>query len=82
MLRKGRPYGGVVLMSHKRMQGWISPLVTGSSRLAAVMMHFQTSKVLLVTVYMPVDYGDQKSLDDFMEQLGYPPGRCIGVSAV
>ena len=40
ILRKGRPYGGVVLMWHKRMQGWISPLVTGSSRLAAVMMHF------------------------------------------
>ncbi len=33
-----------------------------------------------MTVYMPVDYGDHKSCDDFMEQLGDLDGMLSSVN--
>ena len=48
LLHMGRPFSGVVLLWHKRMQRWTSPLDTGSSRLAAVGLSFGTRKMPLV----------------------------------
>ena len=66
----GRPFGGVALMWHKSLQNCVFPINTASDRIAAAVLHINGRKVLLVTVYMPVDYGDDQSYDDFVEELG------------
>ena len=79
VLRQGRPFGGVALLWHRDMQKWIVPVETGTDRLAAVMLQLGSRRVLLVGVYMPVDYGNQQSMYDFTEQLGYLEGLISSV---
>ena len=57
-------------MAHKRVEGNISPVFTASDRLAAVRVGTSYGNVLVVAVYMPVDYGDSDSLDEYLSQLG------------
>ena len=78
-LYRGRPFGGVALLWHKDLRKWTVPIETGSDRLSAALMKLDTISVLVVAVYMPVDYGNQQSFDDFTEQLGYLEGLASSV---
>lgn len=66
----GRPFGGVALLWHKSLQIYISPIESGSDRIAAAVVCQGRRRVLMMAVYMPVDYGNQESFDNFLEQLG------------
>ena len=78
----GRLFAGAAFLWHKHMHEMVS-IDSGSDRIAAAvisyggknlfLIFFKSSlnkRLLIVTVYMPVDYGHHKSCDDFMEQLG------------
>lgn len=60
----GRPYGGVALLWHKRIEGSISSVSTSSDRIVAVRVRSNYGSILVVAVYMPVDYGDFESCED------------------
>ena len=52
-IMKGRPYGGVAIMWHKRIAGTILPSKSNSNRMCAVIMKPSDQfKILIVCVYI------------------------------
>ena len=62
----GRPYGGTAILYRKSIADHISVI----PRLAAVKMQTRHGPVLIINVYMPTDYHDDDSLDQYMETCG------------
>ena len=75
----GRPFGGVALLWHNDLQEMVQ-IKSGSSRIAAAVLSQVGRRVLIVSIYMPVDYGDPESFAEFMEQLGDLDGILSSVS--
>ena len=75
----GRPFGVVALLWHNDLQE-IVQIKSGSSRIAAAVLSQVGRRVLIVSIYMPVDYGDPESFAEFLEQLGDLDGILSSVS--
>ena len=75
----GRPFGGVALLWRKHIHEMV-PINSGSDIIAAAVVSHGGKRLLIVTAYMPVDYGDHKSFGDFMDQLGDLDGIMSSVS--
>lgn len=63
----GRPYGGTGIMYNKFLGQLVTPIDTNNARITAVMLSLACGPVLLVSVYFSTDYGDNDSLDNFIE---------------
>ena len=67
--RKGRPYGGCSIIWHKNLSISVSPISTSSSRICAVEIKSDTSKFMLITVYMPNDENSDRSYEIYGDVL-------------
>ena len=66
----GRPYGGCAILFRK----WLSPYITRHAitikRFCGLTINSNTSKVLLICVYLPSNYNTSQSNDLYLETLG------------
>ena len=63
----GRPYGGTGILYHKSLSSLITVIDTGHPRLTAVVVaHSVCGPILVVSAYLPTDYGDNDSLEDYV----------------
>ena len=67
----GRAYGGVALLWHRWSHYMKSPLSTVSDRIVAVRVKSSIGIILVVAVYLLVNYGDTLSLNDYISEIGY-----------
>ena len=70
----GRPYGGVALLWHSQSACAVFPLSSVSDGIVAVQVKADHGAILVIAVYLPVNYGDSASFDDFITELGYLDG--------
>ena len=63
----GRPFGGTAVLYRKCFANSISPISTNNARITGVNISSTDGKILLLNVYMPCNYGDDDSLQDFIE---------------
>jgi len=62
----GRPFGGTGILYKKSISKHVNHLDTFDSRITAVILHASSGPILLVSVYMPTDYGDDDSYDNYL----------------
>ncbi|VVC86241.1 unnamed protein product [Leptidea sinapis] len=67
---KGQPYGGLALMWRKSLFPSVSIIDCTSDRLAAVQIDLGGPHILVMTVYLPFDDGNEDCLADFIACLG------------
>ena len=70
----GRPYGGAALLWHKRLHQSVCTIKTASDRMAGIRITTSLGTILIVSVYMPVDYGDGQALEDYITEIGFLEG--------
>ncbi len=58
----GRPYGGTAILYRKNLASYCKPFVIESDRMSAVMLG---KKRLLLNVYMPTNYNDDESMEEY-----------------
>ena len=63
----GRPYGGTAIMYRKSFQSHVTVVETHESRITAIMFQSNIGPVLLMSVYMPTDYGDAESAESYAD---------------
>ena len=54
----GRPYGGTGILYNRKLSKYVTHVKVKNSRCTALMLKLNNCAVLLVSVYMPNDYGD------------------------
>ncbi len=52
---RGRPRGGVAIVWNAEMNAKVTPIDSESQHVCAVLIEYNSNKVLLICVYMPVD---------------------------
>ena len=81
----GRPYGGCSILYRKSLSSVISPLDSNSHRFCGIKMVDSATSYLLISVYMPTDYG-ASSVSNFWHTLGELEGfidtQCCDVAMV
>jgi len=65
----GRPYGGTAILYRKSLANSCSPINSNNPRITGVNISSSDGKILLLNVYMPCNYGDDESLQDYLECL-------------
>ena len=70
----GRPFGGVALLWDKRYQHAVFPIKTVSDMIIAARLNSSIGCILMIAVYMPVDYENSDGLDDYVAELGVLEG--------
>ena len=70
----GKPLGGVSLFWHKRHQHAVFPIDTISDRMVAVKVRTSLVVILMIALYMHVDYGDCTAYDEYIVELGFVEG--------
>ena len=71
---RGRPFGGVSLFWHRRHQHAVFHIDTVSDRMVAIKVSTSVGVVLMIALYMPVDYGDCNARDEYITELGFLEG--------
>ena len=66
----GRPFGGVAILWHKRFYQSVSTIQTASDRMSAIWITTDLGTILIISVYMPVDYGNEQSVEDYITEIG------------
>ena len=67
----GRPFGGTGILFKKSMSEFISNVDTRDPRISAVILNSVYGPILLVSAYMPTDYGDCDSLENYVATCAY-----------
>ena len=67
----GRPFGGTAILYRKSISGLISVISTCDPRISAIILKSDLGPVLLVSVYMPTDYGDSECLESYIATCAY-----------
>ena len=62
---QGRPYGGTGILYHRSLAKFIKVVDTNDSRMTAIKIQTKDGPILLVNVYMPVDYGTAKCTESY-----------------
>ena len=65
----GRPYGGAAVLWQKSLQKLVSVVCKSSDRLSAIALNTESSRILIVSVYLPYDNGSVNQVHEFEEQL-------------
>jgi len=71
----GRPYGGTGILYKRSLGQLVTAVDLNNARITAVVMSLTCGPTLLVSVYLPTDYGDNDSLDSFIE-------TCAAITAI
>jgi len=67
----GRPYGGTAIMYRKSLSEFVTIIDTCDPRVTALMLKSVLGPVLLVSVYMPTDYGDSECIENYIATCAY-----------
>ena len=62
------------LFWHRRQQHAVFPIETISDRMVAVKVRTSLGVILMIALYMPVDYGDSTACDEQIAELGFLEG--------
>lgn len=73
-IRFGRPFGGVALLWHRRLQHVVVPVQSASDRIVAIKLLSEEGAILIISVYMPTNYRDRSSYEDYISELGFLEG--------
>ena len=65
----GRPYGGTAILFRNNIFSRCSVIESDSSRITGLEVNVGIGSVLILCVYMPCDYGDNDSLENYIECL-------------
>ena len=63
----GRPYGGTAILYHKKLATKVKVLESHDSRITCLTIITDVGVILLINVYMPTNYGDETSLENYIE---------------
>lgn len=63
----GRPYGGTGILYRKHLAHAITVITTDDCRSTAFILKSVIGPVLFVNIYMPTDYGDNDSFDNYID---------------
>ena len=63
----GRPFGGTCILYNKALSNLVVFVETSNPRISALMLKSKLGPVLLVSVYMPTDYGNNDCFEDYVE---------------
>jgi exonuclease III len=67
----GRPYGGTGILFKKCLASAISIIESHNPRVCAIKVKASECNFMILSVYLPTDYGDRDSLDSFVETCAY-----------
>ncbi len=67
----GRPFGGVAILWHKCFYQSVSTIQTASDRMSAIRITTDLRTIIIISVYMPVDYGNEQSVEDYITEIGF-----------
>ena len=70
----GRPFGGVAILWHTRFYQPVSTIQTASERMSPIRIATDLETILIISVYMPVDYGNEQSVEDYITEIGFLGG--------
>jgi exonuclease III len=65
----GRPYGGPAILFRKSMANCIKIFDSNESRITGIQIETGIGPLLLLNVYMPTNYGDDSSLESYIDCL-------------
>ena len=68
---KGRPYGGTGILNRKTVMSAVSIIDSVNDRVTAIKVTSCDLCLIMARVYMPTDYDDYDSLDDYVETCSY-----------
>jgi hypothetical protein len=71
----GRPYGGTAILYKKSICHLVTILPSTNSRITGLKVCTEGGPILLLTVYMPTEYNDDESLEDYIDV-------CANVNAI
>ena len=63
----GRPFGGTGILSRKYLAHGITVISTGDCRSTAFILKSALGPVLFVNIYIPTDYCDNESYDNYVD---------------
>jgi len=66
----GRPYGGTAVLYRKELAEVTQHVASDESRITGIQVLTDIGPVLIMNVYMPTNYGDDNSLELYMDCLG------------
>ena len=64
-----RPFGGNAILWHKCFYQSVSAIQTASDRMSAIRITTDLETILIISVYMPVDYGNEQSVEDYITEI-------------
>lgn len=67
----GRPYGGTAILFRKSIAKSITVIPTSNSRVTAVKVTSAQCNFVLLSVYMPTNYSNVDSLNDYVDMCAY-----------
>lgn len=62
---KGRPFGGTAILFNRKFSNNVKFMTTNDSRVSAIEVFTSNGPLLLASVYLPVDYGDTESAENY-----------------
>lgn len=65
----GRPFGGTAILFRKCFADKITIVETNESRITGIQINTESGPLLLLNVYMPTNYGDDASLEAYIDCL-------------
>ena len=65
----GRPYGGTAILYRKSFGDKLSVLRSSESRITSVVIDTDNGPILIINVYMPTNYGDDESYEQYLDCL-------------
>ena len=66
----GRPYGGTAILYRKSYADCVNVITSQESRICGIQINTNLGPILLICVYMPTNYGDDSSLESYIDCLG------------
>ena len=73
-IKMGRPHGGVALLWHRRHQHAVFPVHSVSKRSVAATVRTNRGIILVTALYLPVDYGNRESAEEYDSELAFLEG--------
>jgi len=66
----GRPYGGTAILYRKSYADCVNVITSQESIICGIQINTNLGPILLICVYMPTNYGDDDSLQSYIDCLG------------
>ena len=78
----GRPYGGTAILYRKNLADKLTVVHSSESRITSILIDTVSGPILFINVYMPTNYGDDHSLEQYVDCLCKLQATIVDVDAV